>query len=115
GPAHRYTAGRFLAVAEPRRRDVRHLPFACPGRRVGAAVLRLPPRRRRRRRDGQAGQGLDPGRVPEGPGRGVNGSARAEGESAPARPSKRDALPTPNPTRPYSIPGFRIALVREPG
>jgi len=24
-------------------------------------------------------------------------------------------MPTPNPTRPYSIPGFRIALVREPG
>src|SRR5947199_391722 len=25
------------------------------------------------------------------------------------------AMPSPNPTRPYSIPGFRIALVREPG
>ena len=24
-------------------------------------------------------------------------------------------MPTTNPTRPYSIPGFRIALVREPG
>jgi hypothetical protein len=24
-------------------------------------------------------------------------------------------MPTPNPTRPYTIPGFRIALVREPG
>jgi DNA repair protein RadC len=24
-------------------------------------------------------------------------------------------MPSPNPTRPYSIPGFRIALVREPG
>jgi DNA repair protein RadC len=24
-------------------------------------------------------------------------------------------MPIPNPTRPYSIPGFRIALVREPG
>ena len=24
-------------------------------------------------------------------------------------------MPTPNPTRPYSIPGFRITLVREPG
>ena len=24
-------------------------------------------------------------------------------------------MPTPNPTRPYRIPGFRIALVREPG
>jgi DNA repair protein RadC len=24
-------------------------------------------------------------------------------------------MPTPNPTRIYSIPGFRIALVREPG
>ena len=24
-------------------------------------------------------------------------------------------MPTINPTRPYSIPGFRIALVREPG
>jgi DNA repair protein RadC len=24
-------------------------------------------------------------------------------------------MPTSNPTRPYSIPGFRIALVREPG
>jgi DNA repair protein RadC len=24
-------------------------------------------------------------------------------------------MPTHNPTRPYSIPGFRIALVREPG
>jgi len=24
-------------------------------------------------------------------------------------------MPTPNPTRTYSIPGFRIALVREPG
>ncbi len=24
-------------------------------------------------------------------------------------------MPTANPTRPYSIPGFRIALVREPG
>jgi len=24
-------------------------------------------------------------------------------------------MPTPNPTRPYSIPGFRIDLVREPG
>ena len=24
-------------------------------------------------------------------------------------------MPTPNPTRPYLIPGFRIALVREPG
>jgi DNA repair protein RadC len=24
-------------------------------------------------------------------------------------------MPNPNPTRPYSIPGFRIALVREPG
>ena len=24
-------------------------------------------------------------------------------------------MPTPNPTRPYEIPGFRIALVREPG
>ena len=24
-------------------------------------------------------------------------------------------MPRPNPTRPYSIPGFRIALVREPG
>ena len=24
-------------------------------------------------------------------------------------------MPKPNPTRPYSIPGFRIALVREPG
>jgi DNA repair protein RadC len=24
-------------------------------------------------------------------------------------------MPSPNPTRPYTIPGFRIALVREPG
>ena len=24
-------------------------------------------------------------------------------------------MPSPSPTRPYSIPGFRIALVREPG
>jgi DNA repair protein RadC len=24
-------------------------------------------------------------------------------------------MPTPKPTRPYTIPGFRIALVREPG
>jgi len=24
-------------------------------------------------------------------------------------------MPSPNPTRPYIIPGFRIALVREPG
>jgi hypothetical protein len=24
-------------------------------------------------------------------------------------------MPSPTPTRPYSIPGFRIALVREPG
>ena len=24
-------------------------------------------------------------------------------------------MPSPKPTRPYSIPGFRIALVREPG
>ncbi len=24
-------------------------------------------------------------------------------------------MPKPSPTRPYSIPGFRIALVREPG
>jgi hypothetical protein len=24
-------------------------------------------------------------------------------------------MPSPNPTRPYNIPGFRIALVREPG
>lgn len=24
-------------------------------------------------------------------------------------------MPSPNPTRPYYIPGFRIALVREPG
>jgi DNA repair protein RadC len=24
-------------------------------------------------------------------------------------------MPRPNPTRPYKIPGFRIALVREPG
>ena len=24
-------------------------------------------------------------------------------------------MPTPNPIRPYTIPGFRIALVREPG
>ena len=24
-------------------------------------------------------------------------------------------MPSPNPTHPYSIPGFRIALVREPG
>ena len=24
-------------------------------------------------------------------------------------------MPRPNPTRPYTIPGFRIALVREPG
>jgi hypothetical protein len=24
-------------------------------------------------------------------------------------------MPPPNPTRPYTIPGFRIALVREPG
>src|SRR5260221_5084559 len=24
-------------------------------------------------------------------------------------------MPPPTPTRPYSIPGFRIALVREPG
>jgi DNA repair protein RadC len=24
-------------------------------------------------------------------------------------------MPSSNPTRPYSIPGFRIALVREPG
>ena len=24
-------------------------------------------------------------------------------------------MPIPNPTRPYSIPGFLIALVREPG
>ena len=24
-------------------------------------------------------------------------------------------MPRPNPTRPYSIPGFRVALVREPG
>jgi hypothetical protein len=23
-------------------------------------------------------------------------------------------MPSPNPTRPYTIPGFRIALVREP-
>jgi len=26
-----------------------------------------------------------------------------------------DAMPSPNPTRPYAIPGFRIALVRDPG
>jgi hypothetical protein len=24
-------------------------------------------------------------------------------------------MPTSNPTRPYTIPGFRISLVREPG
>src|SRR5712691_12170481 len=24
-------------------------------------------------------------------------------------------MPRPNPTRPYSFPGFRVALVREPG
>jgi hypothetical protein len=24
-------------------------------------------------------------------------------------------MPTPNPTRPYTIPGFRVALVREVG
>jgi len=24
-------------------------------------------------------------------------------------------MPSPNPTRPYAIPGFRIALVRDPG
>src|SRR5205809_5719189 len=24
-------------------------------------------------------------------------------------------MPSPNPTRPYTIPGFRVALVREPG
>jgi DNA repair protein RadC len=24
-------------------------------------------------------------------------------------------MPAPNPTRPYTIPGFRVALVREPG
>src|SRR5437773_3839749 len=44
------------------------------------------------------------------------GRAGAEGEPPPpALRSKDLAMPKPTPTRPYTIPGFRIALVREPG
>lgn len=40
--------------------------------------------------------------------------ASGGGTTAPAS-SKENAMPRPNPTRPYNVPGFRVALVREPG
>ncbi len=37
------------------------------------------------------------------------------GADDPPPSSPGDAMSRPNPTRPYSFPGFRVALVREPG
>src|ERR1051326_440061 len=43
------------------------------------------------------------------------GRAGAEGEPPPPSLRTERAMSKPTPTRPYTIPGFRIALVREPG
>ena len=79
-----------------------------PSRAFGAgsraALLRLPPGHRRQRRDGQAREGVDPRRVPQGRGRGLRGRAGAEGEPPPPVLSTGDAMPTPNPTRPTASP-----------
>src|SRR5207247_1565471 len=103
----------LLPVEEPRGRGLRDLPVAGLRRGERAALLRLPALCGRDARRGEARQGVDPRRVPEGDGRRVSG-ASGGGTTAPA-PLEENPMPRPNPTRPYNVHGFRVALVREPG